>query len=285
MARSATDLALMMDVMAGYDPTLPASGRGKRPPNYEAELARGVAGLRVGVPSSWFYDLCDSEVQKANQASLDLLRSLGAEIIDVDLEYCYLAETIAPLILFAENAAAYRAYLNRLDSVDGFLANTIVNTMFVESLDVAQALRARVLMQRDFERVFAAVDAVAMPSTIAAAPFMDTLDLSVNGDSHPFLSVARTTAFANAVGLPALSIPCGFNQSGLPLGLQIVARPYDDAICLRVGHTLEQLTPHSRAVPPLIDRLNAGEMVAKRQRQPPTEGLFRYASAPEAEGS
>lgn len=278
MARSVADIAAMMEVIAGFDDRLPASGRGPTS-EYHSALDAGVSGLRIGVPVNWYFDVCDPEVAQANRLAIDTLADLGAVIVDITLEHADLSEIIAPIILFGEGCSAYSALLGDLEQLDGFFAQTVVNTQFVSGLDYSKAARARVLLQRDLELAFQGVDAIAMPATIAAAPRMDTLDLRVGDEIHNFLTVARTTAYANATGVPALAVPCGFDSLGLPLGLQIAAPPYAESVCLRIGHALQSTSEYHTQLPPLLEKLSRGENVTKRQVDPPREGVFKYGSS------
>jgi aspartyl-tRNA(Asn)/glutamyl-tRNA(Gln) amidotransferase subunit A len=260
MTRSVEDAALSLAVMAGFDARDPTS-EGPPVEDYAGALAGGVKGLRVGVPTDWFFDLCDPQIEAATRHALATLAAAGARLVDIPLPNAKLAEPIGWMVMYAECASLHEGTLDRLDEYGKEFREFLVSAQFVSAADYLKGLRARRVVQQDFESAFGKVDALITPGAISVAPRLDDM-LSVIGDrGYPWADViSRTTFIFNVTGLPALSIPAGLNREGLPVGIQVVARPFDEATCLRVGHAFQQLTDHHLAVPELVTNSLSGRM-------------------------
>jgi aspartyl-tRNA(Asn)/glutamyl-tRNA(Gln) amidotransferase subunit A len=252
MTRSVEDAALSLAVMAGFDPRDPTS-EGPPVEDYAGALAGGVKGLRVGVPTDWFFDLCDPEIETATRQALTTLAGAGAKLVEVSLPNAKLAEPIGWMVMYAECASLHEGTLDRLDDYGKEFRDFLVAAQFVSAADYLKGLRARHVVQRDFESAFEKVDALITPGAISVAPRLSDM-LSMIGDrGYPWADViSRTTFIFNVTGLPALSIPAGLNGDGVPVGIQVIARPFDEATCLRVGHAFQQLTDYHVAVPALV---------------------------------
>lgn len=252
MTRSVEDAALSLAVMAGFDPRDPTS-EGPPVEDYAGALAGGVKGLRVGVPTDWFFDLCDPQIEAATRQALATLAQAGARLVDVPLPNAKLAEPIGWMVMYAECASLHEGTLDRLDDYGKEFRDFLVAAQFVSAADYLKGLRARHVVQQDFESAFEKVDVLITPGAISVAPRLTDM-LSFIGDrGYPWADViSRTTFIFNVTGLPALSIPAGLNREGVPVGIQVVARPFDEATCLRVGHAFQQLTDHHLAVPELV---------------------------------
>ncbi|HKQ01472.1 MAG TPA: amidase [Actinomycetes bacterium] len=253
MGRSVADVARMLTAIAGYDPADPESIRTPRRDFVEG-LDRGVAGLRLGIPRDWFFDVIDPEALQATQRAASLLAGQGADVVEVDLPHAHLSDVIGALIIYAEFAALHTDDLDRLEEFGTrWTQQVLVDSHFVGAADYLRALRARHLIQRDLEQAFEQADVLLVPGTVGVAPRLEDLAFSVGDavrewDQH----VARMTLLFNLAGVPALALPAGFSSGGLPLGIQVAARPFDEATCLRVGHTLQRCTTYHLAVPPLV---------------------------------
>jgi aspartyl-tRNA(Asn)/glutamyl-tRNA(Gln) amidotransferase subunit A len=255
MARSAADCALMLGVMAGHDRRDPTSLEAPVD-DYLASLRGDLAGVRVGVPTDWFFAVCDPQVEAAAREAIAVLADAGAEIVEVALPHAHLSEAISWTIIYAEAASLHEITFDRLDEYDTRFAERLVNSQFVTAPDYLRALRARNLVQRDFEAAFEAVDAIVAPGSPVVAPPLDTMLAELGDERVPWLDVcARGTMPYNVTGMPALSIPSGLDDRGLPVGISIAARPLDEATCLRVGHAFQLRTDHHTRVPPLVAEL------------------------------
>ncbi len=233
MARTVEDVALMLTAMAGYDPKDPASAQVPTE-DFTTPLGSSIRGLRVGVLRSWYEDGCEPGVVSAVDAALEVLAGLGAVVSDVELPHIQLAKCSPAIMLseayayhaadLAETPELYAAALrNRLTSGALFLAHEYVN-----------AQRARQILKEEAAVVLKQVDVLATPTTAkTATPFATAYEEAWRrGPSY--------TSLYNLTGLPALSVPCGFDEGGLPIGLQIAGRPFDEATVLQVGHAYER---------------------------------------------
>jgi aspartyl-tRNA(Asn)/glutamyl-tRNA(Gln) amidotransferase subunit A len=207
--------------------------------------------LRVGIPTTWFLDDCDPAVAKVFDGAVEVLAALGAERRNVVIERASLAGIVAWTITVAEFASVWEGDLDRLDTLTPSSAERIVAGRALGASDYLRALRARHLLQRALGSVFESVDVIVTPATPTAAPACGpALDaIFAKGDAAWLERIARNLLIANVTGIPALVIPAGFID-GLPVGLQILAAPFDEAQCLRVGEAYQAMTVHHRALPP-----------------------------------
>jgi aspartyl-tRNA(Asn)/glutamyl-tRNA(Gln) amidotransferase subunit A len=243
----------MLTAMAGDDPRDPTSSR-EDPGAYLRALEAGVKGLRLGLPTEWFFEICDPRVETAARAAASALADEGAEVVEVSLPHAHLSDAIGWTIMYAEFASLHEVTLHRLSEYgQGMTRQLLTNSQFVSAQDYLRALRARHLLQSDLEAVFDQVDALITPGPISAAPRLDDMALVVDGQAYSWVDVvARPTLIFNLTGVPALSVPSGFTEEGLPVGIQIAARPFDEATCFRVGHAYQSVTSHHLAVPALV---------------------------------
>lgn len=259
MARSATDVALALQVISGHDPRDPASASEPVGP-YLADLARGVQGLRLGVPSNWFFDICDPQVKAAADRAIAVLEGAGMEIVEVRFPILDKVDpvTLLWLITNPEAASLHEVNTEQIALYSHDNARHIVSGRAELAIDYLRALRLRAVIQQDFESVFETVDCLITPGTPSVAPRIETDQSIVPGwsligdDRYPWLEVSgRTTCVFNLAGMPALTLPSGLNSDGLPMAIQLAARPFGEGTCLRIGHAFQELTDHHRAMPPL----------------------------------
>ena len=258
ITRTVRDAAAMLDVVAGYDARDPLSI--DRPPaGYVAALeGEGLDGKRVGVPANFYFDLIDPEVETLVRAAIGQLESLGADLVEVrvpDLDQM-VAVRVA---LGAEGLAFADPYLRTVpDQFSDHLRRTLLALYFVPARDLARGNRVRRLMHEQFAAIFREVDLLATPSTcVAAFPITartvgsldrrtgDTVDVPADR------SLIRATWPSNLTGLPALSVPAGFTEAGLPVGLQLTGRAFSETSLLAAAYAFEQATKWFNRRPPL----------------------------------
>jgi aspartyl-tRNA(Asn)/glutamyl-tRNA(Gln) amidotransferase subunit A len=249
MTRSVADAALMMDVIAGGDrrdphaPDVPVAA-------HRAALTGDVAGLRVGVPTAWFFDRLHPDVAAACDAALAVLASVGATVVPVDLPGIELAERAGWTILAAECASYHEVTFDRLGDYDETFATRLVDAQFVSAVDYLAAQRYRSVVQAGMTAAFRTVDVLLTPGTPTVAPRFGEMLVDLGEESVPWLDVAARCTFPfNVTGMPALTVPAGLDHGGLPVAIQLAARPFDDVTCLRVGHAFQQATDHHLTVP------------------------------------
>jgi aspartyl-tRNA(Asn)/glutamyl-tRNA(Gln) amidotransferase subunit A len=178
-----------------------------------------------------------------------LLQTAGASVVEVQIPHAQHADAIGYTIMFAEFASLHEITFNRLSEYGGMTRQNLANSQFVHASDYLRALRARHLLQRDFEAVFQVADALITPGMAAPAPTLDMV-FTIEGIEKDWSDVAgNMTLVMNVTGVPALSIPSGLTSDGLPMGIQIAARPFGESMCLRIGAAFQRLTSHHLASP------------------------------------
>ncbi|GAB4356195.1 MAG: Asp-tRNA(Asn)/Glu-tRNA(Gln) amidotransferase subunit GatA [Immundisolibacter sp.] len=269
MARSAADLALLLQAMAGFDPR-DSTSIDRPVPDYAAALHQPLTGLRVGLPAQYFDAGLDPAVGDAVRDALTELERLGAQLVDITLPHTPLSVPAYYVVAPAEassNLARYdgvRYGYRAADPVDledlykrsrseGFgaevkrriLIGTYVLSAGYYDAYYLKAQRVRRLIRNDFLDAFERVDVIAAPTTPQPA---FRLGEKQHDPVAMYLSDIYTIA-ANLAGLPALSVPCGQVQ-GLPVGLQLIGRDFDEARLLNVAHRYQQVTDwHTRRPP------------------------------------
>jgi len=253
-ARTARDLALLLRVVAGRDPFDARTSR--RPvPDYPAVLGDGgLRGLRVGVPRSYFREGVSAEVTRALDASLRALEGLGAEVVAVPVPATSSAHytELSRVLVYAEAAAIHGPRLReRAMDYSPQVRVRAATGLGIPAPVYAQALQLRPALLEEFvQTVFARCDVLHLPTLGIPVPTLEETD--VGGSAVMWEKIAvlvRCTAPFNYLGLPALSVPCGFTDNGLPASFQLVGRPFAEAMLLRVAAAYEQLTDWTRRAP------------------------------------
>ncbi len=247
MARSAWDCAAMLSVMAGRDPSDRTTVE-REPVDYIASIGCDLAGARIGVVSNDYMRAgCAEATLEVFDRALDELRDVGAELVDIEIPYYGELARIAFLALQAEAFAWHRKYLQTRWADYGRPTRlTLIQGALISAGDLVQLERVRQVARRAVLAAFDAhrVDVVLSPTTGHGASAFRGADRA--GTSNRSL---QTPAW-NSTGFPALSVPMGFDPDGLPLGLQIVGRPFEDATVLDYGHAYQQITDWHRRTPP-----------------------------------
>jgi aspartyl-tRNA(Asn)/glutamyl-tRNA(Gln) amidotransferase subunit A len=251
ITRTVEDAALLLNAMAGYDP---ADATTLRVPVEDAgaQLGAGVRGLRVGVPRAWFFERLDGEVAAAVECALGELARLGAEVRDVALPG--VGDALAGIFAFvlAEAQAIHAESLRTRPQDFGADVLALLRSPTPDGAALMGSLRARDALTAAMRGLLESVDVLVTPTTPIAAPRIGEDAVRVAGADEPLLAVMiRNTAPFNATRLPTLSLPCGFTRAGLPIGLQVAGRPFDEATVLRAGHAYEQATEWHLRTPPL----------------------------------
>ncbi|HKC74196.1 MAG TPA: amidase [Chloroflexota bacterium] len=272
MARSVTDAALLLEAMvAGRDPRDPATA-GTPLPNLRGPHASGealradVRGLRVGVPRPYFYDGLEPSVAAVVEEALRVLASLGMELREVALPGVELTFALGRAIQRPEASAYHRQRLREVPDLygDELRGDLELGELFLAT-DYIHAQRVRAELHTQWLEVMDQLDVLAMPTVPVGAPRSagtpaqeGTTSGAVKGTLPHFPDVPagkgrllHNTYPANLVGFPALSLPCGLTAEGLPVGLQLIGRPFDEATVLRAGHAYEAATAWHTMRPPL----------------------------------
>jgi aspartyl-tRNA(Asn)/glutamyl-tRNA(Gln) amidotransferase subunit A len=245
LTRTVRDAALVLQALAGHDPRDPTSVP-RVVPDFSAAIERGIRGNRIGVARAFFFEQCDPEVIAAVEAALAALEDLGAILEEVTLPDMAAAFTVGTMTIVVEGAAYHAADLRaRPELFSAELRASFELGSFYSGIDYVQAQRLRQHLMIETDRALAGLDAVVMPtSPVPATP------IAGSPPEHAMLRPRNTMPF-NVLGLPALSVPCGFTAGGLPIGLQIVGKAFDEAGILRIAQAYEQATDWHRRRPPV----------------------------------
>ena len=248
MTRSARDCALMLSAIAGYDPADPTTSV-LPVPEYAAALTGELKGLRVGLLRAHFTDAAASEVRAAVEASARQLEQAGAVVDEVNLTQVTHVGPAAAAIVAAE-ALAYHAPWMRSRSQDyqPDVRERLRLGAFVSGTHYVRAQQIRALVTREIDEALARRDVLLAPATPLTAPALGERETTLgDGPSDVRAALVRCTRPFNVSGHPACAAPCGFTASGLPIGLQIVGRPFDEATVLRVVDAYQRITDwHTR---------------------------------------
>jgi aspartyl-tRNA(Asn)/glutamyl-tRNA(Gln) amidotransferase subunit A len=252
MTRTVEDVALALNAIAGYDPQDVASYRGPIP-DYTAALADQITGLRIGVPREYFEAPLDAQVAQAVRRALEVLEELGAQVTEVSFPRFQQAQAISGTILMAEAAAAHRELVVRDgDKLYPPVRLRLEAGLFISAADYLKAQQARVLFDRDMRDLLQEVDLLAGPTEPVTAPPLLAEDVEIGGQTVGVTpALTQYTRPYNITGFPAISVPCGFSPEGLPIGLQLAGRPYDEPAVLRAAHAYQQSARWDSQRPPV----------------------------------
>ena len=254
LTRTVADAALMLQAIAGPDPADPTTAQDPVP-DYSADLDKGVQDLRVAVPETCFYDSVEAEVAQIVRASLKVFEELGATLVPVRLPETFdLANAMSVMITVTEGASYHARWLRERPDDYGrqtlgrFLPGLMYPaTRYIEALNLCQTIMA--ILQ---EHVFAEADILHAPVWPMAVPSLAESDVAANPGFMEYLTRGGSCVRPfNYTGLPAMSVPVGRTSNGLPTAMQLVGRPFDEALLLRAAAAYERETGCTREAPPL----------------------------------
>jgi aspartyl-tRNA(Asn)/glutamyl-tRNA(Gln) amidotransferase subunit A len=252
MTRTAADCALMLGVMAGYDPA-DASTSVLPVPDYAAALTGEVKGLRVGLLGGVFREGAAPAVRAAVEAAAATLAEAGAVVDEVTLARTDLVAAASLAIVGAE-ALAYHAPLlrSRAAEYDPDIARRLRAGAFIGGAHYVRAQQVRALGRDEIDAALSRRDVLLAPSTPITAPTLDERQVTVgDGPLDVRAALLRFTRPFNLSGHPACALPCGFTVGGLPIGMQLVGRPFDEATVLRAADAFQRRTDfHARRPAP-----------------------------------
>ncbi len=237
LAATVEDAAIVLQAIAGYD-AADVTSVDVPVADYVSGLREGVKGVRVGVPRGYFYDDLDAEVAAAMDHALAGLRSLGTELREVKLE--------VPTDRTLQAAESYAYHAEKVaKSPELYQAETVRRIRSGEKVTAAEYIQRRREQdesRRGIRAVFADVDVLVTPTMPMPAPAIADLKANPEALRPAELRLLRNTRPFNVWGLPAISVPCGFTQGGLPIGMQIAGAHWREDLMLRVAHAYEQAT-------------------------------------------
>lgn len=243
MTRTVMDSALLLEALAGSDPE-DATCSGRMVPPYGRLLAevrgKGLEGVRLGVPEEMFWDPIQPGVAEATRSAIARLEAAGATVQPVSipsLDFSFAPQTV---ILASEATAYHLETLRRhADRYDPAVRVRLLQGLFYTGADYVNAQRAQRRLREEMLAILRQVDALVTPTVPLVAPRLDATEIRV-GDvtALPAQYLVRNTSPFNLTGLPAISVPCGLSE-GLPVGLQIAGRPWDESMIFRIAQAAE----------------------------------------------
>jgi aspartyl-tRNA(Asn)/glutamyl-tRNA(Gln) amidotransferase subunit A len=241
MTQTVEDAAILLGVIAGHDPR-DAHTRDIAVPRYTEALTGNIKDIRIGIPKRYFYERAAPDVVSAVQTAVRKMETMGARVVGVDLRSIGVNRGVWNQIASPEVYSYHEPLLKKDAALYGSDVRARIEAgRALLSIDYVRAQRTREIMKQECKAIFNEVDVIVTPTTPITAPRIDKAYQSWGSDSETAAaSLTRFTRFFNIVGLPAISVPCGFSSDGLPIGMQIVGKAFDEATVLRVAHAYEQ---------------------------------------------
>ena len=254
ITRTVADCALVLQAIAGYDPLDPTSVP-VSVPDYSEGLGGGVEGMTIGVPLDHYFDLIDDDVERIVHQAVLTLEALGASVVDIRLPQAAF-EPVYWVGLIAETFSANETLLRERRADFTYpLAVAALSGQFLSAKDYLHVQMWKLALRRDFSEAFQVVDVIATPPAPTPAIPIGAESIVIKGELLELTGrdavLGRDLCLSNATGHPAICVPAGFSQEGLPIGLQLIGRHFDEAALLRVAATLEASSPAAGKWPPI----------------------------------
>ena len=253
LTRTVRDCARLTRIIAGADPKDPTCVD-EPAPNYEQALAGRVKGLKIGVPANHYYDGATDDVRKRMEESLAVFKTLGARIIEIKVpdpqEIFLLSTTVSQ----SEAATMHGPWIRtRPQDYSLYVLSRMEAGFHIPVTTYLQAINLRAHLLDDFMRqVYMKVDLLHTPVMVMPPPTIAETEPKAAGDVAGIVSrITRNTRPTNYLGLPALSVPAGFSNSGLPIAFQLMGRPFSEALIFRAAHLYQQETDWHTRMPRL----------------------------------
>lgn len=239
LTRTVRDAAILLNAIAGFDRRDETTSR--RPViDYIPEDACSIRGVRIGVPENFYFERLDADVESSVRSSIARAESLGAVVNPIRVPDIAALNAVARVILLAEASAVMDPRLEERENFGPDVLALLDQGRLVPATDYINAQRLRRRIQGEFRKLWSDVDCLVTPTTPNTAPAIGDKTVRLGGaDEDVRLATTRLVRGINALGLPALSMPCGLSGSGLPIGIQIVGPAFQEALLLRIGAALE----------------------------------------------
>jgi aspartyl-tRNA(Asn)/glutamyl-tRNA(Gln) amidotransferase subunit A len=250
LARKVEDCALLLGLMAGADPEDPTAAI-LPVPDYMAATAGSIKGVKIGVPSAFYVDDLDADVARILDDTVAVLKREGAHVVEVELPDQRQLTAACQLVLAVEAAAHHKRWLiERPQDYGPQVLMRLQNGLAIPGVSYLEAMRWRGPALAAHIAATADVDAVIAPVAPVAAPTIAESDVGNSPDAEGVIQrLTRFTRPINYLGLPSLSIPTGFTAKGLPVGMQLIGRAFDEATLLKIGAAFQRATDFHEKVP------------------------------------
>ncbi|HLJ50984.1 MAG TPA: amidase [Bryobacteraceae bacterium] len=235
------DAAIALHAMAGFDDRDSSCSR-EPVLEYVPPSPCSLGGVRIGVPQNYYFEGVAGEVRDAVQTVVRNTESLGARVVSVRVPDVEELNLVARTILLAEASALYEPYMDQRASFGDDVLALLDQGRLVPATVYVNAQRMRRLLLQEWQTICSTVDCLITPTTPTAAPLIGQREMEMDGRKIDVrLATTRFMRGVNALGFPALSIPCGKTAENLPMGLQVIGRPFEEDLVLRVGAAIEDL--------------------------------------------
>ncbi|MCL6289124.1 amidase [Streptomyces sp. ID03-2B] len=251
LTRTVQDVALVLSATAGHDPRDPASVSG---PMLDRFPGGDLRGLKVGVPRNHYFDRVAPEVEESVRGAIERLAELGAELVDVEIPMAHYIQGVQWGLMVPEATAYHERSLRATPDLYAADVRILLEAGELTSAgDYLRAQRARTMMRDAWARMFDGIDVLAAPTVpmTAAEAGQEAVEWADGTTEAVSDSYVRLCAPANITGVPALSLPVSHDRAGLPIGMQLMARPFHDATVLRVGRVYEDSVAGAGRLAPL----------------------------------
>jgi aspartyl-tRNA(Asn)/glutamyl-tRNA(Gln) amidotransferase subunit A len=252
LAQTVEDCALLTKLMAGADPEDPTASE-LPVPDYMAATKQPIRGLKIGVPVAFYVDDLDADVTRVLDETLAVLKKEGAEIVKVELPDQRQLTAACQFVLATEAASLHKRWMiERPQDYGAQVLMRLQNGLAIPAVSYLEAMRWRGPALAAYLAAVEGTDAVIAP--VAPMPAVTIAESDVGNSSEAEAVIQRITRFTrpiNYLGLPSLSIPSGFTKSGLPVGMQIIGRSFDEAMLIRIGAAFQRATDYHQKVPKL----------------------------------
>jgi aspartyl-tRNA(Asn)/glutamyl-tRNA(Gln) amidotransferase subunit A len=250
ISRCVEDAALLLEVIAGYDRR--QSNLFQQGHFFSRPLRQGMRGIRVGIPRQYFFDRLQKDVRQKVQAAWSTLEKLGAKLRKVELKGMKNAAPLVALITVGEALSYHWKWLqSRAEDYGADVLERMQRSQEQRTVDYLQAQKQRRRFTEDFTRLFESVDILAVPTLPVVPPVIGEKEINWGRTKEDVrAALLRFTRPGNLTGFPAISLPCGFSSGNLPIGLQLLGRPFDEPTVLRAAYAYERATPWHTMFPP-----------------------------------
>lgn len=250
LARTAEDCALIMELIAGPDPLDPTTVAA--PAWDRSKAVRSSDSLTIGIPANYYVDDLEPSVAAALDATIDTFRKLGARIVEVDLPDQTLVAAAALIVLAVEATSTHAAWLReRPDDYGSWVRARLENGLAYSAVEYLEALRWRGPALAAHLAAIGDADVILAPASREPAPTLEETDVGGPNAEATIVGITRFMRQVNYLGLPSLVVPAGRSEAGLPIGMQLIGRPFGDETVAALGIALQTVTDHHKHVPTL----------------------------------
>jgi aspartyl-tRNA(Asn)/glutamyl-tRNA(Gln) amidotransferase subunit A len=251
LTRTVRDAGAVLNVLAGYDPRDESSS--PEPVKDYIPLDNvELDGIRIGVPENFYNEKSDPEVLAAVRAMVQTAAHLGACVVPVRVPDIAALNIIGRVVLLVEASSCLERHLHRRSEFGSDVLALLDQGRMIAATDYVNAQRMRRVMREEFRTLFESIDCLLTPTAPAAPAKIGQMTMEIAGETMDVrLASTQFLRGINVLGSPALSLPCGFTAEELPIGLQIIGRPFEEDLILRVGAALQDATEHHKRSPVL----------------------------------